>query len=103
MTTAVRIASPLLGLFLMVGAASMPAQAQDLSRLQSILAATPEGGWAKVSIGNLGSAFPTGLDAVPSAYGSPAQVVPAWSGTVWDPVNNQLLLWGGGHANYGGN
>lgn len=82
---------------------AQPATAQSLDRLQSILGATPDGGWAKVSIGTLSSAFPTGADAVPEAYGSPTCIEPAWSSTVWDAADNQLLLWGGGHANYGGN
>lgn len=80
-----------------------PAAAQDLSRLQEALAATPSGGWTKVSVGKLSSVFPTGADAVPYHYGSPSNIVPAWSGAVWDSANAQLLLWGGGHANYGGN
>jgi hypothetical protein len=30
-------------------------------------------------------------------------VVNAWSGGVYDPVLDQLLIWGGGHTDYAGN
>jgi len=32
-----------------------------------------------------------------------AGLIAAWSGGVWDPKHRQMLLWGGGHADYGGN
>ncbi len=30
-------------------------------------------------------------------------LVSAWNSGVWDPLNRQMLLWGGGHADYAGN
>lgn len=103
MTAASRSALTPIGLALAIAASGT--QAQDLSRLQNILATTPDGGWAKVNLGTLSSAFPTGLDAVPEAYaaGGPQRIVSAWSSMAWDSADNQLLLWGGGHANYSGN
>lgn len=32
-----------------------------------------------------------------------AAVLSAWGGGVWDPAQRQLLIWGGGHADYAGN
>lgn len=81
------------------------AAAQDLSRLQGILATLPQGGWAQVNTGTFSSAWPTGLTAVPESqgYNDPASVVRAWSSFAWNSTNGSILLWGGGHANYSGN
>lgn len=83
--------------------ASGAAFAGQLDRLQSLLAATPAGGWVKVNTATFASAWPTGNDAVPTAYGTPAGVVRAWSGFAWDTATSEILFFGGGHANYGGN
>ncbi len=85
-----------------LGGAVMSAHA-DLSRLQSLLAGTPQGGWVQINTNAFSSAWPTGSVAVPNAGSSPRGVVTAWSSFAWDPLNDQLLLWGGGHANYAGN
>lgn len=82
---------------------SAPAQAQDLSRLQSLLADTPAGGWVKVSTGLYSGAWPTGNEAVPTPTGGPGAVVYSWSGMAWDSNRGEIVLWGGGHANYSGN
>lgn len=75
----------------------------DLTRLQGLLNATPEGGWVQVNTSTWRSAWPTGADVVPNAGNSVVGVVAAWSGVAWDSANDNLLLWGGGHANYSGN
>ncbi|MBK9234535.1 MAG: hypothetical protein IPO19_00085 [Rhodoferax sp.] len=86
--------------------ASVTTSAQDLSRLQGLLAATPEGGWVQVSTGSFSDAWPTGSTSVgttyPTLYG-PGAIAYAWSSFAWDSNSGQLLLWGGGHANYAGN
>lgn len=83
----------------------MPGMASAASsRLQSLLDATPEGGWVKASTTTFSSAWPTGDVAVPySSYKNPASVVIAWSSFAWDSTSSDLMLWGGGHANYAGN
>ena len=99
-----------ISLVLGLGAATLlapcAAVAQDLSRLQSLLDTTPEGGWVQVSTGNFSSAWPTGPASVgnvyPTLYG-PGAIVYAWSSFAWDSNRGELLLWGGGHANYAGN
>jgi hypothetical protein len=69
-------------------------------RLSSLLAGTPPGGWVKASTNLFSDAWATGADAV---IGSPSAVVRAWSSFAWDSTRENLLLWGGGHANYAGN
>jgi hypothetical protein len=70
-------------------------------RLSSLLATTPEGGWVKASTNFYSDAWPTGADAVPQGW--PGSVIQAWSSFAWDSKRGDLLLWGGGHANYAGN
>ena len=80
------------------------ADANEFDRLAGLLAATPQGGWVKASIGTFPEAWATGSTAVnlPS-YSNPASIVTAWSSFAWDATRGDLLLWGGGHANYAGN
>ena len=81
---------------------SAPAQA-DVSRLMDLLAATPVGGWVQVNTGTLASAHPADGLFDPDRGFSVNNVVTPWSSFAWDSVNDSLLLWGGGHANYSGN
>jgi hypothetical protein len=73
----------------------------SFERLSSLLAATPEGGWVKASTNLFSDAWPVGADAVPNSW--PGAIVNAWSSFAWDSTRGQMMLWGGGHANYGGN
>jgi len=76
--------------------------AADLSYLQGLLASTPEGGWVQVNTNKFSDAWPsTQAGAVPNS--NPAAVVHAWSSFAWDSNRGDLLLFGGGHANYAGN
>lgn len=80
------------------------ARAADLTYLQSLLNATPAGGWVKASTTTYSSAWVTGPSGVPNAdYANPGSIVMAWSSFAWDTQAGDLLLWGGGHANYRGN
>lgn len=83
--------------------APLSATAWDQAYLEGLLASTPAGGWVEVSTTTFSSVWPTGADAVPPTPGSPRQVVRAWSGFAWDSARGNLLLFGGGHANYAGN
>jgi len=75
-----------------------------LTRLQGLLDATPEGGWVKASTNLFSDAWATGSTAVQyPSYQNPGAVVMAWSSAAWDSARGDLLLWGGGHANYAGN
>lgn len=76
----------------------------ELDRLQDLLSATPEGGWVKANLNTYSNAWPTGSTAVNiNSYKSPASIVAAWSSFAWDSLRGDLLLFGGGHANYAGN
>jgi hypothetical protein len=76
--------------------------AADLSYLEGLLASTPEGGWVQVNTNKFSNAWPSTLaGGVPSS--DPAAIVHAWSSFAWDSARGDLLLFGGGHANYSGN
>ena len=76
----------------------------SFERLSSLLANTPEGGWVKASTNLFSDAWPTGADRVQFASNEwPGSVVRAWSSFAWDPEGGQLMIFGGGHANYVGN
>jgi hypothetical protein len=82
---------------------SLPATAYDTSYLQGLLNTTPEGGWVKVNTTTFGSAFATGSVAAPFLPSGPEAVARAWSSFDWDSNRGQLIIYGGGHANYIGN
>ena len=73
-------------------------------RLSSLLTMTPPGGWVKASTNFYSDAWPTGADAVQlNSFKFPGAIVSAWSSFAWDSAGGNLMLWGGGHANYAGN
>jgi hypothetical protein len=74
-------------------------------RLREILAATPTHEWVKVSVNSfLDVTIPTAsLPTSPDSLGNSASVVYAWSSFAWDETNAQIVMFGGGHANYYGN
>jgi hypothetical protein len=80
--------------------------APDLSALRSVIAALPEGEWARVNLNRFDSAW-TPADQRPLIYGvsnpTPASIMDAWSGFAWDSNRGNLFLYGGGHATYTGN
>lgn len=82
---------------------SLPAAAYDQTYLSNLLAATPQGGWVKVSSNAFSTAWPTGPEAAPFLPSGPQAVVTAWSSFDWDSKRGQLVMYGGGHANYIGN
>ncbi len=81
----------------------------DLEQLVSILRSTPEKGWVRVNTNQFQDAWPpTGLlvssNKDPnSAPWVPRGIIAAWSSFAWDSRRGDLILYGGGHANYGGN
>lgn len=78
-------------------------QAADLGYLQSMLSTVPAGGWVKVDSNDFDDAWPTGTVAAPASPSGPGAVILAWSSFAWDSQRGDLILWGGGHANYVGN
>lgn len=73
--------------------------------LLTIVAGMPEGSWAKVN-SNLFSDVWTHADLRPlngSGNPTPSKIILAWSGYAWDSNRGDLIIYGGGHANYSGN
>jgi len=94
---------------IVAGAAWMLASAAfagpPLGNLTSILAATPESSWVKVNLNPYSAAWVSADLQVPPYSGpsKPGSIIAAWSSFAWDSNRGDLILWGGGHANYGGN
>jgi hypothetical protein len=92
-------------LALLVACTATPAFAWDTSYLQGLLNATPAGGWVQANTTPFSSAWATQAQGglPPGTYSNPGSIVAAWSGYAWDSSRGNLILWGGGHANYMGN
>lgn len=86
-----------------LAAFSIGAKASDLTYLQGLLAATPAGGWVLASTTTFSSAWVTDTTAAPASPSGPYAMINAWSGFSWDSLRGNLILSGGGHANYVGN
>ena len=73
--------------------------------LLPLVGTMPEGTWAKVS-SNLFSDVWTPPELRPLNHLSnptPASIILPWSGFGWDTRRGDLIIYGGGHANYSGN
>jgi len=86
-------------------ARGLQAAGAGLDNLVSIVAAMPEGSWRKLNL-NLYSEVWTPKALRPLFNGGtpdPSKIIAAWSSFAWDSKRGNLLLYGGGHANYRGN
>lgn len=100
-TAMTRWITSILGALLMTGAAL----AQDLSGLVGILNATPDGSWVRVNLNHYSDVW-TPAELRPlngSTNPDPDKIIIAWSSFAWDTKRGDLILYGGGHANYPGN
>lgn len=77
----------------------------DLSGLLAQVAAMPEGSWARVNKNAYSSAWaPADLRPLfGSGNPTPSKIILAWSSFAWDSKRGNIVLYGGGHANYRGN
>ena len=81
----------------------------DLEQLISILRSVPENGWVRVNNNRFQDVWtPTGLlvsstKAPDSMPWGPNGIITAFSGFAWDSRRGDLIIYGGGHAAYGGN
>ena len=77
----------------------------DLSNLLSVVAAMPDGAWARVNLNSFSNVWaPAALRPLfGSGNPTPSKIIAAWSSFTWDSNRGKLLLYGGGHANYRGN
>ena len=60
----------------------------------------PPGHWYEVPNSTLEPHLP---DPLPPNWSGPDSILSAWSGGAYDTLNDRLLIWGGGHNDYGGN
>jgi hypothetical protein len=73
-------------------------------RLKGILQPLATHTWVRVNTDRFfDCTIPAGDDAPGYTTLTHAAIVVAWSSFAWDHLNGNLILWGGGHANYGGN
>jgi hypothetical protein len=74
------------------------------SELLERLGAAAEGSWIRVNKNEFRDVWPA-LDQIPNTPGylKPSKVIFAWGSMAWDSNRDQLIFWGGGHANYSGN
>jgi hypothetical protein len=70
--------------------------------MMQLLMAAPEGSWVKINRNQFSDVW-TPLAQRPTGYNNTAKILFAWSSMAWDPNRSQLIIWGGGHANYAGN
>ncbi len=79
----------------------------SLSGLISVVAGMPEGSWMQASLNRFSDVWTpeelrpwdnNGMGAAP-----PSKIITAWSGFAWDSNRGDLIIYGGGHANYPGN
>ena len=82
-----------------------PSGAAAVSNLLGIVAGMAEGEWRRVNLNTFSSVWtPANLRPLYSKSNpDPSSIILAWSGFAWDPNRAELLLYGGGHANYRGN
>jgi hypothetical protein len=74
--------------------------------LHDRIAAAPEGSWLKVNVNRyeeVWTPLPQRAQVDGVAFGSPRKLITAWGSMAWDSNRRQLVIWGGGHANYAGN
>jgi len=78
-----------------------------LPGLVGLLNTIPEGGWVRVNLNQFRDVWPPAaqltIDKNSGGVRTPDGIIAAWSGFAWDPNRGDLILYGGGHANYGGN
>ncbi len=74
--------------------------------LHDRIAAAPEASWLKVNANRFEEVWtplPQRAQVDGVAFGSPRKLITAWGSMAWDSNRRQLVIWGGGHANYAGN
>ena len=71
--------------------------------LLQLLMTAPEGSWIKINLNEFSDVWTPLEQRPPLGYNNPAKILFAWSSMAWDSNRNQLIFWGGGHANYAGN
>ncbi len=88
-----------------LGALSASAAPYAEGALLDVIRGMSEGSWKRVNTNSYASAWPP--NSLRPIYGSgvsvPSKIIGAWSSFAWDSNRGDLILYGGGHANYSGN
>ncbi|MGG7056264.1 Ig-like domain-containing protein, partial [Nitrosomonas sp. ANs5] len=73
--------------------------------LLQIVSQMPEGTWQKVNVNSYSEAWTPAALRPLYGFGNPTphKIIEAWSSFAWDSNRGDLILYGGGHANYSGN
>lgn len=73
--------------------------------LLDVVRQMPEGSWQRVNINRYADAWtPAALRPLyRGANVNPSKIIGAWSSFAWDSNRGDLIIYGGGHANYSGN
>ncbi|MDT8383062.1 MAG: hypothetical protein RRB22_01460 [Gammaproteobacteria bacterium] len=61
------------------------------------------GHWLEVPNTNLSQVYPASIPAETRGNSGPTSIMQAWSGGAYDTKRDRLMVWGGGHQDYGGN
>ncbi|MGZ8249279.1 choice-of-anchor D domain-containing protein [Methylomagnum sp.] len=78
--------------------------AEDLSNILGLIRAAPENTWIKMNTNKFSDAWvPKELRPPYPSHINPGTIINAWSSFAWDSNRGDLLIFGGGHANYSGN
>jgi Ca2+-binding RTX toxin-like protein len=78
---------------------------EPMTQFQTIIADLPEGEWIRLNLNKFQEVW-TPDEQRPHegvAGDSPGSIIVAWGAATWDSNRDEYLVWGGGHANYGGN
>ena len=80
-------------------------QSAALPELVDRIATIEEGSWLRLNLNRFADVWPPlELRAKPTGLKpDPAKIIRAWSSFAWDCRRGDLLIYGGGHANYAGN
>jgi len=73
----------------------------DLGHLLDLLAEHPEGEWLLGNLNEFSDVWTP--DELAASFGTPAKIIEAWGSFAWDSRRGDLIIYGGGHANYSGN
>ena len=74
--------------------------------LMNVLTTIPSGSWVKVNRNRFDEVWtPKAQRATYNnvQVGDPRKIITAWGSLAWDANRRQVIIWGGGHADYAGN
>ena len=77
----------------------------DITEILGLLESLPEGNWLKANTNLFSDVWtPPHLRSLNlQSNETPAKIIEAWSSFAWDSNRADLIIYGGGHANYSGN